>query len=1064
MKFMPFLVRAASLATTLVLATAALASPMTAVSTNSRANVTGAGPSMLPVFSGDGQAVTFVSAARNLIGGYPASPHLDVMIRYPSSHATHTVSLRYPSGGGGNGDSVAPSISSNGQWVVFASSAVNLLPPFAGYTDTNDASDVFVRNMEMGQTYPVSVNAYGTGLGNGPSGAPLISTDGRWVVFESSASDLVTGDTNNARDIFRLDMSSGGMVRVSVGLDTSNLTVEGFELGGMTPDAQRVAFRSVTTRLVPVDTNTTTRINGEAYLRDLTGGVTWWASRDVAPYFTGSTNGYATRNLSVSGDGRFLAFLACNGASSKGGRLWSDGGLYAFDTTNALLFLFDSASDQLTLVASNAYAGCFPQISANGRYVAYADSTNVWRWDRLLATNEVVSVTREGFALTNGASRGPVMSRDGQQVLFYSTAGGLATNAVNGLFQLYHRDITAASTRLLSVNTVGAAANRDSFPGTAAFSPDGTSVAFDSPAEDLVADDANQASDVFLYHLSGDTTELVSIRTSNRPEATSVADCVVNTGGVSTNGRVVVVGSTDGQLALNDTNGRRDWFVVDTASGIPSSLTLGLPGGPSGYPSLSADGRFVAFATTNTYSTSEMRLSLHRYDVLTGTCDWVTNTPIPLPPYSGPILFAMNIWGMRNTNLVVISPDGSKIAFGMRSLSGARELRIHDFNLGTNWAASSTFNSAFDFVPLAFSPDGRWLASAAISSGPDAFRIDLHDLTVPQSPAQSLVTNQNRYLPIALSISADSRYLAYPVGNTGWSIYRHRLDAAEPNLFVCTNCSEPSISSGGRLVAYVRRSDQATRRDDILVKDLQTGVEQLITASRFGTSAANGTSSNPRMTPDGRYVVFASAASDLVANDTNKVFDLFLRDRLLGTTTCLSVNQQGVPANGSSANPILTGDGRMVVFQSVASDVVFADYNDKRDVFAVRIGRDDTDGDDLDDDWEMAFFENLSHDGTADSDSDGSSDRAEFLAGTDPTNQGSVLRATTLVPQGGGNTAILWQAVPGRTYQVQFKNSLSDVNWSALPGTVTATTTTGVMTDATASGTPQRFYRVTMAP
>src|SRR6185503_15204419 len=99
--------------------------------------------------------------------------------------------------------------------------------------------------------------------------------------------------------------------------------------------------------------------------------------------------------------------------------------------------------------------------------------------------------------------------------------------------------------------------------------------------------------------------------------------------------------------------------------------------------------------------------------------------------------------------------------------------------------------------------------------------------------------------------------------------------------------------------------------------------------------------------------------------------------------------------NHLSSNPVLSADGRVVAFQSFASDLVPGDYNDTRDVFVVSLAGPDTDGDGLDDDWEMAYFSTLTRDGSGDFDGDGASDAQEFRAGTDPTNTGSVFRVLT---------------------------------------------------------------------
>jgi hypothetical protein len=164
-----------------------------------------------------------------------------------------------------------------------------------------------------------------------------------------------------------------------------------------------------------------------------------------------------------------------------------------------------------------------------------------------------------------------------------------------------------------------------------------------------------------------------------------------------------------------------------------------------------------------------------------------------------------------------------------------------------------------------------------------------------------------------------------------------------------------------------------------------------------------------------------------------------------------------------SVKPILGADGRTVIFQSYASDLVENDFNSNRDIFVLRLGAGDSDGDGLEDDWELAYFGTLGRDGSGDFDGDGHTDRQEFSAGTDPTNRGSILRALTLTSFNGATT-ILWSASPGRTYQVQFKDDLNHGEWTDLAGLVTAHGSTASAVDPFNGTTAQKYYRITLVP
>jgi len=204
--------------------------------------------------------------------------------------------------------------------------------------------------------------------------------------------------------------------------------------------------------------------------------------------------------------------------------------------------------------------------------------------------------------------------------------------------------------------------------------------------------------------------------------------------------------------------------------------------------------------------------------------------------------------------------------------------------------------------------------------------------------------------------------------------------------------------------------------------------------------------------------VYLSTASDLVLHDNNNAQDIFLYDRVQNSTILISRNQAGTgSANAISSGPVMVRDGRTIVFQSFAGDLVEGDYNERRDIFVLRLSSGDSDNDGMDDDWEVAHFGDLRRDGAGDLDNDGQTDLQEFLAGTDPTNGGSILRVLTVTAVGGGSTTVIWSAVVSRNYVVQYKDSL-DANWSNASGIIEADSTSMSFTHN--SSAPQRFYRV----
>jgi hypothetical protein len=168
--------------------------------------------------SPDGRFVVFDSLAENLVAD-DSNERTDVFVRDRRTKSTRRVSLA-ADGGQGDGYSFAGVIAANGQVVAFQSDATNLVPE----GDANGrAYDVFVRDLARGTTERVSVASSGA-QGNASSQDPQLSADGRFVVFWSSASDLVPGDTNGAIDLFLRDRATRRTLRVSLGSNFAQAT------------------------------------------------------------------------------------------------------------------------------------------------------------------------------------------------------------------------------------------------------------------------------------------------------------------------------------------------------------------------------------------------------------------------------------------------------------------------------------------------------------------------------------------------------------------------------------------------------------------------------------------------------------------------------------------------------------------------------------------------------------------------------------------------------------------------------------------------------------------------
>ncbi|MCC7362330.1 MAG: PD40 domain-containing protein [Anaerolineales bacterium] len=391
------------------------------------------------------------------------------------------------------GASYFPSLADNGQVVAFYSYAANLVPG-----DSNAQLDVFVRDLGVITTTRVSVASSGA-QGNGPSYNPRLSGDGRWVAFESQATNLVLTDTNSLRDVFVHDRQTGVTIRVSVGPAGAQATGQsGFGVGGnglaISQAGGMVAFQSEAANLVLTDTNSARDI----FVHDLGTHLTTRVSVSTGG---GQANGVST-GAALSADGRYVAFdsTATN--------------LVAGDTNGAGdIFVHDRQTGVTTRVSiglSGAQPNSHsrnPVLSADGRYVAYTSAAtnlvtgdsngadDIFIYDRQTGTTTRASVATGGVE-ANGFSDRAALSADGRYLAFKSTASNLVAGDSNGLWDIFVHDRQTGQTTRVSVGPGGAQANGDSnMPVISAL---GRYVAYAATATNLVAGDTNAAADVFV--------------------------------------------------------------------------------------------------------------------------------------------------------------------------------------------------------------------------------------------------------------------------------------------------------------------------------------------------------------------------------------------------------------------------------------------------------------------------------------------------------------------------------------------------------------------------------------
>lgn len=358
----------------------------------------------------------------------------------------------------GNAPSRGGDITADGRYVVFDSTSNNL-----DAWDTSPQSDVFVRDYALGETKRISLAA-GTEP-NGESRRPSISADGRYVVMESKADNLVSGDTNGAWDVFLWERQTNVVRRLSVRTDGTQANGDCLN-ARISANGSTVVYESRATNLADQDTSPALDI----YVHVLANGETRIASLT----HQGVLADRECRNPAISADGTRVA--------------WDT------DATNMVFWDTNGHSDV---------------------YVRELATDLLWR-------ASLGSVWTEG----DGPSRKPTLSPDGRKVAFESAAATLVPGDTNYQTDIFVRDLQLQVTQRISVSTAGA---EGQLPSTeACWSSDGRWVSFLSEAWNFVAGDVNNFTDVFVRDMALERTVRVSrgrhmTETSNHARAQRIS-------------------------------------------------------------------------------------------------------------------------------------------------------------------------------------------------------------------------------------------------------------------------------------------------------------------------------------------------------------------------------------------------------------------------------------------------------------------------------------------------------------------------------------------------------------
>jgi Tol biopolymer transport system component len=784
-----------------------------------------------------------------------------------------------------------PSLSSDGGRLVF-----------------EDQGAIWLYQRSTGATTRIDRTA--TAVANAESSQPVISSDGSVVAFISLGSNLVPGDTNNQQDVFARVLATGAIQRVSVrtdGSQTSSQFGAYFHLS-ISGDGRYVAFDTANA-LVPSDSNTLK----DVYVRDRTNGTT---TRESVTSSGGNPDGDCTWP-SLSGSGTLIAY-----ASTATNIVTGSPGVIVRDRSAGVVRA--GSADP----SGSPRSGFAPALSQDGRYVAFVSSEAFMPdagssdkvYERELATGRVYLAGKdEGY-------HGGFRDHFGVQECSISADGRFVTYGTDRMidagsppFHVYDRIADIISTLPIAGS-----------PMQPAISANGMVLAianFSTPNHLLLVDRSGDRAPVVATH------DLAIVSDRDSPAIGRVRPGDVSAGTSDPDGDPLIIrmsplgpfpiGTTTVTITAYDGmfSVQRTARITVSANQAPSAAPVTIStervginslGGQGNFDSMqpwtSRDGRFVAFASSaNSLDPSEGDFQ---------------NPDVFVRDRSAQVIASVD--SDSDTNVYNTSPrisdDGRYVLYAYSA--GGISARVYDRT-----------TRAFAAMPLGMtnangiSRNGRYVAYGDNTS---LFIFD-------QSTGARVAYAPNDETDRGVAISDDGRYVAYTdqrADGTG-----SQLRILDRSTGVVTTPTLPilsidhqslSMTSDGRYLALAT----GTLPQDVILYDRVANTSRRPVRGT-GDTAPNGSSRQPSLSADGRFLAFASDASNLVPADTNGVADVFRMDLVTGRLLRVSVGKGD--ANGASFDPRLSGDGFTVVYASSADDLVDGDTNGVADIFATRI-------------------------------------------------------------------------------------------------------------------------------
>ena len=838
-------------------------------------------------------------------------------------------------------NSLMSAISADGRFIAFQSFASNIVSD-----DTNESSDMFVFDLHSGNTQRVSISSDGI-EGNDRSFEPAISYFGRYVAFQSYATNLVISDTNDSPDIFIYDriLDETRLVsREQEGNKTKNLTTQ----PSISDDGQITSYLSVVS---------------DAVFNDHGGfSIGWYDDESKTSQFLtlgqDATKFGPITNFSMSANGRFFAFqskdIFVNQLVNSGkantifvydheGEIVIPASLPSYNPENYNFENLRPDPGIPYLVSANDHS-TNPAISADGTFIAFES----------LATNLVPDYVNAGPGIfthntktgqTNFIAAGtdPSMSADGRFILYHFDD------------QVYVYDHEGDQAWQVSVNDEGESANGVTINGK--ISADGNFISFVSNATNLSADiETGGKWNIYVHQRQGEkhTLPMPEVTTTPTPTYTvtpyeSVTPnpaerCPVRIQGQLIEGMRILEFTGDRYIGNFHSNGVYSITVRDLTNGeiiaseipmmpIPVTFTgeHGCTNGNEGYAALDLAAEadyYINPAYADGIPGNIQLLVAHENNTVddqfvltaaqaTATVFVPTLTPLPTntptPVVAGPNSLLGTVHALYNEFL---PQAGATVYLIEQPQSGESGTVIDQTNTDENGSY------AFHNVPLLTNGDSYMIVSCFELDDDTKYAgslsVILPDPTKPKANLNIyMIPSQLECIPPQPPVHRQKSVKQITIG----------LNGEPPN----GSSSYPSMSADGKRIVFHSEASNLTEGDtnnsfDVFLYDALSEQLKLISISNEGTQS-NGASTNPKISADGRFVMFQSGATNLSSTATaNGIKNLYLYDVTNDSLSLFTKNQAGEQANGNSYDFELSADGNYITFTSEATNLTGDDY------------------------------------------------------------------------------------------------------------------------------------------